>query len=72
MVVVCWSVCLSEVTKVNDPLNGLLNVYVSYCDRKKYMYSLSRLILAKHKEAIVSIKHMSTKNAVSNPLILSI
>ena len=30
MVVVCWSVCLSEVTKVNDPLNGLLNVYVSY------------------------------------------
>ena len=27
MVTVCWSVCLSEVTKVNDPLNGLLNVY---------------------------------------------
>ena len=30
MVTVCWSLCLSEVTKVNDPLNGLLNVHVSY------------------------------------------
>ena len=28
MEVVCWSVCLF--VKVNNPLNGLLNVYVSY------------------------------------------
>ena len=26
MVAVFWSVCLSEVTKVNDPVNGLLIV----------------------------------------------
>ena len=34
MIVVCWSVCLSEVTKVNDPLNGLLNVCVVWKQEK--------------------------------------
>ena len=36
MVTICWSVYLSEVTKGNDPLNGLLNVYVSYLEYFEY------------------------------------
>ena len=39
---------------------------------KQTEYDLSRLILAKHKEAIASIKHISTKNAHRIPLTLSI